>query len=144
MKSIFIFRRDYRLTDNTAFIECYKKSDNILPIFIFTSEQTKHNEYFSSNSFQFLLESLDSLDNILKDKSKEIYELMDKRIKDWKATGSTYANGEKYEVKNIGGVEKYFKNGEEVPYSDVQKALQTEIENLRHLCGPNTARTSLP
>ena len=70
MKSIFIFRRDYRLTDNTAFIECYKKSDNVLPIFIFTPEQTKNNEYFSSNSFQFLLESLHSLDNILKDKYK--------------------------------------------------------------------------
>ena len=70
MKSIFIFRRDYRLFDNSAFIECYKNSDSILPIFIFTPEQTKNNEYFSSNSFQFLLESLDSLDNELKDKYK--------------------------------------------------------------------------
>jgi deoxyribodipyrimidine photo-lyase len=70
MKSIFIFRRDYRLTDNSAFIECYKKSDSILPIFIFTPEQTKDNEYFSSNSFQFLLESLNSLDDELKDKFK--------------------------------------------------------------------------
>ncbi len=70
MKSIFIFRRDYRLFDNTAFIECYKNSSRLLPIFIFTPEQTKDNEYFSSNSFQFLLESLDSLDNVLKNKYK--------------------------------------------------------------------------
>jgi len=70
MKSVFIFRRDYRLTDNSAFIECWKNSDNILPVFIFTPEQTKDNEYFSSNSFQFLLESLHSLDDELKDKFK--------------------------------------------------------------------------
>jgi deoxyribodipyrimidine photo-lyase len=70
MKSIFIFRRDIRLTDNTALVECYQNSDKVLPIFIFTPEQTKNNEYFSSNSFQFLLESLDSLDNLLKTKYK--------------------------------------------------------------------------
>jgi deoxyribodipyrimidine photo-lyase len=70
MKSIFIFRRDYRLFDNSAFIESYKNSDSILPIFIFTPEQTKDNEYFSSNSFQFLLESLNNLDDELKDKFK--------------------------------------------------------------------------
>ena len=35
MTSIFIFRRDYRLFDNSAFIECYKNSDSILPIFSF-------------------------------------------------------------------------------------------------------------
>jgi len=66
MKSIFIFRRDFRLYDNTGFIECYKKSLNILPIFIFTPEQVENNEYFSSNSFQFMLESLDELDKELK------------------------------------------------------------------------------
>jgi len=66
MKSIFIFRRDFRLHDNTGFIECYKKSSNILPIFIFTPEQVENNEYFSSNCFQFMLESLDELDKELK------------------------------------------------------------------------------
>lgn len=66
MKSIYIFRRDYRIYDNTAFIECFKKSDHILPIFIFTPEQTVNNEYFSSNSFQFLLEALESLNKDLK------------------------------------------------------------------------------
>lgn len=67
MKSLFIFRRDFRLHDNTAFIECYKKSDKIIPIFIFTPEQvTKSNEYFSSNAFQFMLESLNDLNTELK------------------------------------------------------------------------------
>lgn len=66
MKSIFIFRRDFRIYDNTAFIECYKKSESILPIFIFTPEQVVDNDYFSSNAFQFMLESLKELDNYLK------------------------------------------------------------------------------
>lgn len=61
MTSIFIFRRDYRLTDNIGFIECYKQSQKIIPIFIFTPEQVENNEYFSSNCFQFLLESLKEL-----------------------------------------------------------------------------------
>ena len=68
MKSIFIFRRDYRLNDNISLIECIKKSNSILPIFIFTPEQVEKNEYFSSNGFQFLLESLDELDKELKEK----------------------------------------------------------------------------
>jgi deoxyribodipyrimidine photo-lyase len=66
MKSIFIFRRDFRLEDNLGFIECYKKSSQILPIFIFTETQVEKNPYFSSNAFQFMLESLDQLDNDLK------------------------------------------------------------------------------
>jgi deoxyribodipyrimidine photo-lyase len=65
MKSLFIFRRDFRLNDNIALIECYKKSEQVIPIFIFTPEQIKNNEYFSSNSFQFMLESLENLNNEL-------------------------------------------------------------------------------
>jgi deoxyribodipyrimidine photo-lyase len=68
-KSIFIFRRDFRLNDNISFIECYKNSDKILPIFIFTPEQiTSKNKYFSSNCFQFMVESLNSLDKELQEK----------------------------------------------------------------------------
>jgi len=72
MKSIFIFRRDFRICDNTAFIECYKKSESVLPIFIFTPEQadSKINDYFSSNAFQFMIESLKELDGYLKTEFK--------------------------------------------------------------------------
>lgn len=70
MKSIFIFRRDFRLSDNLGLIECFKKSDTVLPIFIFTPTQIENNEYFSSNSFQFMIESLEDLNNELKNKHK--------------------------------------------------------------------------
>ena len=68
MTSLYIFRRDIRLVDNIGFIECYKNSDKIIPIFIFTPDQIDNNPYFSSNAFQFLLESLKDLDNDLKTK----------------------------------------------------------------------------
>jgi len=69
--SIFLFRRDYRLHDNLGFIQCYQESSKILPIFIFTPEQVgKENDYFSSNCFQFLIDSLYDLDNELKQKYK--------------------------------------------------------------------------
>jgi len=63
--AVFIFRRDLRLVDNTTLnkiIDTYK-GIKILPIFIFKKEQidkTK-NSYYSSNSVQFLFESLDEL-----------------------------------------------------------------------------------
>ena len=92
MKSLFIFRRDFRLNDNNGFIECYKKSDKILPIFIFTHEQIENNDYFSSNCFQFMLESLEQLDNNLKKNYKsqlhyyygDNVEILEKLLKDYK------------------------------------------------------------
>ena len=76
MKSLFIFRRDFSIEDNLAFIECYKKSSNILPIFIFTPEQAdiNKNDFFSSNCFQFLIECLLDLEENLKNKlNADIY-----------------------------------------------------------------------
>ena len=66
MTSIFIFRRDFRVEDNIGFIECCKKSKKVIPIFVFTPEQITDNKYFSDNSFQFLLESLHSLNEVIK------------------------------------------------------------------------------
>ena len=67
MKSIFIFRRDFRIQDNKAFQECYNKSSTIVPIFIFTPEQidSKKNKYFSNNSVQFMIEALFNLNSII-------------------------------------------------------------------------------
>lgn len=62
MKSLFIFRRDFRIVDNTALNYCYKNSDKIIAIFIFTPEQvTKKNTYKSNNAIQFMIESLKNI-----------------------------------------------------------------------------------
>lgn len=67
-KTIHIFRRDYRLDDNTALISACSNSTTIIPIFIFTHKQIepKNNSYFSHNCVQFLCNSLDDLNEQLK------------------------------------------------------------------------------
>ena len=91
MKSIFIFRRDFRIFDNHGLIKCFEESDEVLLIFIFTPEQITKNKYFSSNSFQFLIESLEDLNNELKKYNAQIYfyfgdniEILKKIEKDYK------------------------------------------------------------
>jgi deoxyribodipyrimidine photo-lyase len=55
---IHIFRRDYRLEDNTTLIEACKTHDIVLPIFIFTKTQIdkKLNPYRSDNCVQIICE----------------------------------------------------------------------------------------
>ncbi len=66
--SIFIFRRDFRIKDNTAWNEMLKNNDinKIYPIFIFTPEQIKTNTYKSDNAVQFMIESLLELNKEVK------------------------------------------------------------------------------
>lgn len=70
IKSIFLFHRDLRLYDNTAFIECCNKSDSVLCVFIFPPEQidSKKNKYFSNAAVQFMIESLLDLNKQLNGK----------------------------------------------------------------------------
>ena len=64
---IHIFRRDYRLHDNTTLIEACKTHDIVIPIFIFTHKQIdrRANAFRSDNSIQFLCNSLQDLDKQL-------------------------------------------------------------------------------
>lgn len=61
MKSLYIFRRDFRIVDNKAYDDCLKQSKMIIPIFIFTKGQVVSNSYKSSNAVQFMVESLEDL-----------------------------------------------------------------------------------
>ncbi len=70
---IHIFRRDYRLHDNTSLIELCSKVDVVIPIFIFTTQQITNNPYRSDNCIQFLCESLVDLNQQLKTISSELY-----------------------------------------------------------------------
>ena len=73
MTSIFIFRRDFRLNDNIGLIECCQSSNKVYPIFIFTPEQIDKNDYKSSNSVQFMIESLQDLDKNLKKYNSKLH-----------------------------------------------------------------------
>lgn len=61
--SLFIFRRDFRTSDNIGLATCVKNSTTVYPIFIFTKEQIgDENRYKSNNCVQFMLESLKELE----------------------------------------------------------------------------------
>ena len=71
--SIFIFRRSFRLHDNTGLINSLKESKKVIPIFIFTPEQIKKNSFKSHNAVQFMIESLEELNLELKKKKSKLY-----------------------------------------------------------------------
>lgn len=79
---IHIFRRDFRLKDNTALYECWNTQsgsttpqfDKILGIFIFTPQQvTEKNNYKSEHAIQFMIESLQSLNHEMNDNLGVLY-----------------------------------------------------------------------
>lgn len=59
---IHIFRRDYRIFDNTSLIKAAKEYDEIIPVFIFTYKQIRDNPLKSDICVKFLIESLKELD----------------------------------------------------------------------------------
>lgn len=71
--SLFIFRRDLRLEDNTGLIYALKHSERVIPAFIFTPEQIEHNPFRSDHCLKFMLESLEDLQNQLKEKGGRLY-----------------------------------------------------------------------
>lgn len=59
--SLFIFRRDLRLYDNTGLNEALKLSGQVLPCFIFDPAQIDPHSYQSKPGLQFMLQSLSDL-----------------------------------------------------------------------------------
>lgn len=73
-KSLFIFRRDLRLNDNKGLNEALKNSAHVIPCFIFDPRQiTKKNNYRSENAIEFMLESLEDLNEQLKGHDSHLY-----------------------------------------------------------------------
>ena len=72
-KTLFIFRRDLRLEDNTGLTFALTHSEKVIPAFIFTPEQIKDNPYKSSHCLQFMIEALEDLGDALKKKGGALY-----------------------------------------------------------------------
>lgn len=72
-KSLFIFRRDLRLEDNTGLIDTLKNSRIVIPCFIFTQEQIDDNPYRSDRCLQFMIECLEDLALELNHKNGKLY-----------------------------------------------------------------------
>jgi deoxyribodipyrimidine photo-lyase len=71
--SLHIFRRDFRLHDNSALIQALKSSKMVIPCFIFDDRQINNNHYKSDNCIQFMINSLIELDADLKRKKGKLY-----------------------------------------------------------------------
>ncbi|WP_135611086.1 deoxyribodipyrimidine photo-lyase [Methanococcoides sp. AM1] len=72
-RSLFIFRRDLRVDDNTALINALQSSVEVIPCFIFDPRQKEDNRYFSQNAFQFMVESLKDLRSQLKKRNGDLH-----------------------------------------------------------------------
>ncbi|MEQ1545561.1 deoxyribodipyrimidine photo-lyase [Methyloglobulus sp.] len=59
--SLFIFRRDLRIQDNSALNQAINASDQVLPCFIFDPRQIKKHPYQSQPALQFMMQSLADL-----------------------------------------------------------------------------------
>ena len=64
-KSLFIFRRDLRLQDNTALNQALRLSNHVLPVFIFDPRQIEVHPYQSQPALHFMLQSIADLDQQL-------------------------------------------------------------------------------
>ena len=65
-KTLFIFRRDLRLEDNTALIAALENSASVIPCFIVDPRQVGDQPYRSDTCLEFMSESLQDLDQQLK------------------------------------------------------------------------------
>jgi deoxyribodipyrimidine photo-lyase len=72
-KSLFLFRRDLRLEDNTGLIFALRSSEVVIPAFIFTPEQIEKNPFKSDHCLKFMIESLKDLENQLKKKEGKLF-----------------------------------------------------------------------
>jgi deoxyribodipyrimidine photo-lyase len=73
---LFIFHRDFRITDNVGLLEATSHCKRIYTCFIFTPEQVgKSNNYRSDNAIQFMIESLEDLRKSIQSKNGELITL---------------------------------------------------------------------
>ena len=61
-KSLFVFRRDYRLDDNTGLIQACENSEEVIPCFLFEKSLiNENNPVFAKMRIRFMIDSLKDL-----------------------------------------------------------------------------------
>ena len=71
--SLFIFRRDLRLQDNTGLIDALKNSDKVIPCVVFEPRFFKKSSKFCESRQHFFYECLEDLANELKTKNSKLF-----------------------------------------------------------------------
>lgn len=72
-KALFIFRRDLRIHDNTGLIYALENAKEVICVFVFTPEQIVENPYRSDFCLQFMLESIEELEEELEKKGGKLF-----------------------------------------------------------------------
>ena len=107
MSSIFIFRRDFRLDDNTGLIKACSESTKVYPIFIVNYKQVSNtNTYKSNNAIQFMYESL-----------KELEILSNNKLNTYNATNGSDIKIIKSILKLDKNINKVYINQDYTPYA---------------------------
>ncbi len=71
--SIFVFRRDLRLADNTGLIFALQNSDSVIPLFVMDPRQLENNEYLSEKSVLFMFGALKDLETQINKKGSKLW-----------------------------------------------------------------------
>ncbi|MBA3954219.1 deoxyribodipyrimidine photo-lyase [Candidatus Dependentiae bacterium] len=98
-RTLFIFRRDLRLEDNTGLQAALKESHTVIACFILDPRQvTEENAYKSTNALQFMFDSLLDLNTQLEDHKARLYlfyavaEQLVKKLLESKVIDAVYIN----------------------------------------------------
>jgi deoxyribodipyrimidine photo-lyase len=71
--TLFLFRRDLRLVDNTGLSAALRDSERVIPAFIFDPRQTGAHSYRSENALEFMAASLAGLDRELRARGAHLF-----------------------------------------------------------------------
>ncbi len=72
-KSLFLFRRDLRLFDNSGLIAALNESEQVLPAFVLDPRQIEPHRYQSLPALQFMREALADLDRQLRERGGRLW-----------------------------------------------------------------------
>ncbi len=61
MAAVFIHHRDLRQTDNIGLLAACEAHESVYPVFIYTQEQIRKNDYFNQRSVEFMSQALADL-----------------------------------------------------------------------------------
>lgn len=120
-KSLFLFRRDLRLVDNTGLIMASRRSEKIVPVFLLNDQQIQSdkNKYFSLPALQFMLASIEELSIDINNSKGELLVI----------TGDMYESFEQYLCSS--DIEAVFVNRDYTPFARQRdKRLQAICEKL--------------
>lgn len=72
-KALFLFRRDLRLQDNTGLLYALENAEEVVLGFVFTPQQIQKNPFRSDRCLQFMIESLEDLEDEIHKKKGKLY-----------------------------------------------------------------------